>query len=83
VTHLEGKSFKYLDIAKKVVCEGVTHMEKMFHDILDGGGEGIILRDPSSPLVAGRSPGYLKHKVFKLFPLENHLKLPLLFLEIS
>lgn len=38
-------------------------MGKLFQDILDKGGEGVILRDPASPNEPGRSPGFLKHKV--------------------
>ena len=45
------------------MCKGTDHLEKIFQDIMDQGGEGIILRDPSSPFEAGRSRGYLKHKV--------------------
>ena len=41
----------------------MQHMEKFFQDIIDKGGEGIILRDPEAPLQRGRSRGYLKHKV--------------------
>lgn len=46
-----------------VECLGSDHLEKFFQDIMDGGGEGIILRDPNSPYEPGRSSGYLKHKV--------------------
>lgn len=49
------------------VCQGVDHLGKSFQDILDAGGEGIILRDPSSPFERGRSPGFLKHKVSLLY----------------
>ena len=45
------------------MCQGTDHLEKIFQDIMDKGGEGIILRDPTSPFEAGRSRGYLKHKV--------------------
>jgi len=41
----------------------MTHLEAFFQDIIDKGGEGIILRDPKAPMIAGRSAGYLKHKV--------------------
>jgi len=33
---------------------------------MDQGGEGIILRDPSTPFETGRSKGFLKHKVWAL-----------------
>ena len=54
---------KYVEIAPRVECKGMDHLEEYFHDIIEQGGEGIILRDPSAPYKPGRSPGYLKHKV--------------------
>mgnify|MGYP002385648633 FL=1 len=45
------------------MCTGIAHLEKVFQDVIDRGGEGVILRDPSAPYVQGRSTGYLKHKV--------------------
>jgi len=45
------------------VCQGLPHLEEILQDIIDKGGEGIILRDPKAPLQAGRGHGYLKHKV--------------------
>ena len=41
----------------------MQHLESVFQDIIDEGGEGIILRDPKAPYQPGRCPGYLKHKV--------------------
>jgi ATP-dependent DNA ligase len=41
-------------------------METFFQDVIDKGGEGIILRDPTAPYESGRSKGYLKHKVLTL-----------------
>ena len=38
-------------------------MDEFFQDILDKGGEGLILRDPNSLYQNGRSSGYLKYKV--------------------
>ena len=45
------------------MCTGIAHLEKLFQDVIDRGGEGVILRDPSAPYIPGRSTGYLKHKV--------------------
>jgi len=39
-------------------------LNEFFQDIMDRGGEGIILRNPSTPYQPGRSQGFLKHKVF-------------------
>jgi len=57
---------KYVEVAPKHVCTGTNHLEKIFQDIMDGGGEGIIIRDPNAPYQAGRSRGFLKHKVLTL-----------------
>ena len=53
----------FLELAPYEVCEGVDHLERRYQDIVDGGGEGVILRDPNCPFQEGRSAGYLKHKV--------------------
>ena len=45
------------------VCVDIKHMERFFQDIIDRGGEGIILLDPAAMLQPERSLGYLKHKV--------------------
>jgi len=63
---LKGESHRFIQIAAYTLCEGTDHLEKIFQDIMDQGGEGIILRDPSAPLQAGRSTGFLKHKVSML-----------------
>jgi len=54
-------------VAEKEECKDIQHLEKHFQDILDKGGEGIVLRDPNSLPIAGRSPGYLKHKVYSIY----------------
>ena len=53
----------YVDIAKAVVCRDATHLEEFYQDVMDAGGEGIILRNPEAPYEHGTAPGYLKHKV--------------------
>ena len=52
-----------IKLATKKECNDMRHMEKLFQDVIDQGGEGIILRNPTTPYQPGRSPGYLKHKV--------------------
>lgn len=54
---------RHLHVAPKQECIDMTHLESCFQDIIDQGGEGIILRDPMAPYKPGRSLGYLKHKV--------------------
>ena len=58
------KTHRFVSLAPYTVCKGTDHLEKIFQDIMDQGGEGIILRDPSTPFETGRSKGFLKHKVF-------------------
>jgi len=58
---------KFIDIADKEVCRDVAHLESFFQDVIDRGGEGIILRDPQSLLQPGRTTSYLKHKVLPLW----------------
>jgi len=60
--HFQQNPCKYIEIAKWEECRNEHHFEQTFQNIIDQGGEGIILRDPSSPYQPGRSPGYLKHK---------------------
>jgi DNA ligase 1 len=57
----------FFAVAPKIECEDRQHLEKILQDIVDNGGEGIILRNPSTPYEAGRSPGFLKHKVLRIF----------------
>lgn len=58
-----SKDHPYIYVAPKEVCKNTEHLEQEFQTIIDKGGEGIILRDPSALLQKGRSAAYLKHKV--------------------
>ena len=78
-TTQEGK-YPYIEVVPKEECEGVQHMEKFFQDVVNKGGEGIILRDPQAAYQSGRSPGYLKHKV--LFPI-HCFQIPLITAQIK
>jgi ATP-dependent DNA ligase len=60
---LHDNSSQFLEVAPKEECKGMHHMQEFLQDILNLGGEGIILRNPLTPNQAGRSVGYLKHKV--------------------
>jgi DNA ligase-1 len=60
---MKKQESKCVKVAPKEVCKGMNHMQQFLQDIIDEGGEGIILRDPLSPYQSGRSPGFLKHKV--------------------
>ena len=60
---LQITSFEHVALAPAVTCQDTAHLERFFQDVVDRGGEGVILRDPAAPLQPGRSSGYLKHKV--------------------
>ena len=55
---------EFVEVANKDVVKDTQHIATFFQQIVDTGGEGIILRDPKSPYQPGRSYGFLKHKVF-------------------
>jgi len=63
VAKLGTSLLEYVEVAPKVVCQGMNHLESRFQDIIDKGGEGVILRNPSAPYESGRSRNFLKHKV--------------------
>mgnify|MGYP001118540091 CR=1 FL=1 len=63
VNHSRLKQLPFLEIAPREVCTGTDHFEKFFQDVIDKGGEGVILRDPNEAFTPGRARGYLKHKV--------------------
>jgi len=75
-TKLQDSTSKFLEIAPKQICTGTDHLDKIFQDIVDGNGEGVILRDPDAPYKPGRSSGYLKHKV-SLYIISSLFPLPL------
>jgi len=65
VRHAEDTLFpSFVEVAPKHECKDINHLETLFQDILDKEGEGIILRDPNGLYEAGRSRGFLKHKVY-------------------
>ena len=52
-------------MADKEVCKDIEHLESYLQDVVDKGGEGVILRDPSALWEPGRCKGYLKHKKYR------------------
>ena len=58
---------KQVMVLESHLCQGIQHLESYLSSILSKGGEGIILRDPISPYIAGRSSTLLKLKVYILF----------------
>jgi len=54
---------KFIQVAPYVECNGKTHLENVFLDIIENKGEGIILRLPNASHKGGRTSDYLKFKV--------------------
>ena len=65
--HFKENHYAHVQLAPTEPCKDMTHIETYFQDIIDKGGEGIILRDPDSLYEAGRSSAFLKHKVNSSF----------------
>jgi len=63
--HLGETNFRFIKLPPFEICKDIEHLEKFCQDIMEQGGEGIILRDPSAPLQSGRSNGFLKHKKYR------------------
>ena len=51
-----------LQFAEQVTVESEEHMKEMYNDIINHGGEGIILKDPKSYYEGKRSKYMLKFK---------------------
>jgi len=73
VDYFQKNPCPFISVVEKHVCTDVNHLEKFFQDVVDTGGEGVILRDPVSPYQPGRCPGYLKHKVYSSKKLHNYI----------
>src|SRR5689334_21951286 len=56
----ENSNFRVVPIT---ACNGRTHLMKNLTSLIYNGGEGIMLRDPSSMYESGRSSSVLKVKV--------------------
>jgi DNA ligase 1 len=48
--------------ALQMVCQSRKHFRESFHALVAAGGEGVVIRDPSSKYVSGNSSSFLKLK---------------------
>jgi DNA ligase-1 len=55
----------YARLHAHLVCRGVGHLQQQLAHVEAQGGEGLMLRQPRSRYVAGRSPTLLKVKRFR------------------
>ena len=61
--NIHEKHHKYSQIAPKEECKDIQHLQQFLQEIIEQGGEGIILRNPSSLYEKGKSRSFLKLKV--------------------
>jgi DNA ligase 1 len=59
---LDGADVSKIEAVEQIKIKNSQHLEDFYNSVLDEGGEGLILRDPSSLYVDGRSPKMLKYK---------------------
>jgi DNA ligase-1 len=54
----------YIELLEQIRCTGYDHLKGQLKRVEDSGGEGLMLRDPSSVYEVGRSSTLLKVKSF-------------------
>jgi DNA ligase-1 len=54
----------FVRVVETVKCEGPAHLKDYAKGITAKGGEGVMLRDPQSLYIAGRSKNLCKYKDF-------------------
>lgn len=58
---------RHLKIVEQQECRSVEHLREVFSTIIEGGGEGIMLRNPDSAYIPCRSFTLQRLKVFSQF----------------
>lgn len=61
---LEGEQLPHAAAHEQAVCKGISHLKEELLRVEALGGEGLMLRQPESLYVAGRSSSLLKVKTF-------------------
>ena len=65
----------FINIVETTICKGKDHLKQHFNSIITKGGEGVMLRNPQSLYIAGRSENMKKYKAFfdtEVKVLKNH-----------
>ena len=55
---------EFVKIVNYVKCEGKSHLKEFFAEIVKKNGEGVVLREPGSLYIPGRSQSLRKYKEF-------------------
>lgn len=53
-------------LIRPIKCENVEHLESYHNEVIERGGEGLMLRKPNSSYASGRSNAMRKCKVLSL-----------------
>lgn len=61
---VEKVSSEYIEWVEHTKCKSLAHLDEVFNEIKKLGGEGLMLREPASKYVQGRSSSLLKIKSF-------------------
>lgn len=63
--YLKNQQVKHLKIIEQRQIQDFAEAEKFLAEVIDNGGEGVILLEPTMAYVAGRSEGFLKLKPYE------------------
>lgn len=63
--YLKLNQADYVRIVKQITCNNEEELQSFLHTIEEGGGEGVVIRNPSSPYVTKRDANSLKIKNFE------------------
>lgn len=55
----------YIKIIPQVTCKDKSHLQKFYHEIIEQGGEGVVLRNGDASYIAKRTKEALKLKPFE------------------
>ncbi|KAG7395917.1 hypothetical protein PHYBOEH_003042 [Phytophthora boehmeriae] len=61
---VSSASSKYIEWVEHTKCRSMEHLDEVFNEIENFGGEGLMIREPGSQYVNGRSSSLLKIKTF-------------------
>jgi len=55
---------QFIKVAEAIQCKGKNHLKEYFSSIIAKGGEGVMLREPKSLYIPGRSESLRKYKPY-------------------
>jgi len=61
--YLRERAYKYIEMPSYVECKGQAHLDEIYETVIDNGGKGVILRNPSAAYRSGTTKDFLKYLV--------------------